>query len=223
MYTQAEIDWAEISGEMPDRRPVRYFKHKETGYEYLYILGAFALPGLNLPGYAVVIGLDRHEHPEFEKQHLIRALVEVEDPTTHGLMKKCIDLGTKYSAYPVLEWYADIDKISFGSGLDGIKQAGKEFCDILPASGPYATKDHPWKGYLLFLSQTARFLDRKNCPKLRSYMTQGPKNLKEIMAFRPENNPALAAISVAVATLLIRKPWLYDESSAFNVDDGYEN
>jgi len=103
--------------------------------------------------------------------------------------------------------------------LDGIKKAGKELYDICPASGPYAEKPHPWKGYLLFLSQVVKFLDRRKCPKLRSYMSQGPKNLREVMAFKPEDNPALAAIAVGVSTLIENKPWFWEaEGSAFNLE-----
>ena len=223
--TQAEIDWAIVAGKEPERKPVRYFKHKETGHEYLYILGAFALPGLNLPGYAVVIGLDRHEHPK-HKVHLIRALEETEDRTAEGLMKKCIDLQKKYNAYPVMHrlWYADIDEVGFDMALAGIKAGGKELYDICPASGPHGEKDHVWKANLLFLSQHAKFLDRKFCPRLRSYMSQGPKNLREVMAFKPENNPAIAAIAVGISALLINKAWFWEvEGSAFNLpmDDDF--
>jgi hypothetical protein len=222
IYTQAEKDWAIIAGkDMPPKKPVRYFKHKKTGHEYLYILGAFALPGLNLRGYAIVIGLDRHEHPKYGMR-IIRAIEEVEDKTTQGLMKKCIDLQKKYSAYPVMNrlWYADLDEVGFDMALAGIKKSGKELYDICPASGPYAEKVHPWKGYLLFLSQVVKFLDRRDCPKLRSYMAQGPKNLREVMTFKPEHNPAIAAIAVGISALLITKPWFWEaEGSAFNLED----
>ena len=224
VYTQAERDWAVVAGkDMPPRKPVRYFKHKETGHEYLYVLGCFALPGLNLPGFAIVIGVDRYENQKYGA-HLIRAIEETEDRTTEGLMKKCIDLQKKYSAYPVMHrlWYADLDEIGFDMALAGIKKAGKELYDICPASGPHAEKEHPWKGNLLFLSQVTKFLDRKACPKLRSYMSQGPKNLREVMAFKPEKNPAIAAIAVGISALLINKMWFWEiGESSFNlpIDD----
>jgi len=55
-------------------------------------------------------------------------------------------------------------------------------------------------------------------------MSQGPKNLREVMAFKPENNPAIAAIAVGISALLINKAWFWEvEGSAFNLpmDDDF--
>ena len=221
IYTQAEKDWAHIQGKPePDQKPVRYFKHKETGHEYLYILGAFSPPGYNLPGYAVVIGIDWKEHPKFGKR-LIRAIEEIEEKNIKKLMKGCLALKEKYSAYPVMHrlWYAELDQVQSDRTLAAIKEVGKELYDFCPASGPYKERTHPFKGYLMTLAENAKFLDRRSCPKLRAYMAIGPKNLREVMRFKPEDNPALAAIAVGVSTLIENKPWFWEaEGSAFNLE-----
>jgi len=225
IYLQSERDWASIQGkDLPERRPVRYFVNKETGVEYLYILGTFALPGVNKPGYAIVMGNDREPHYQHGKR-IIRILEEAESPTVGGLMIKCIKLQAKYggpAAYPVMSriWYADLDEIQSDLAMKGIRDAGKELYDICPASGPFFEKKHPWKGYFEVLRDNAKIVDRRDSEKLRAYVAEGPQNLREVMAFKPENNPALAALAIGVAVLTNSKPWFWEvEGSAFNLED----
>jgi hypothetical protein len=50
-------------------------------------------------------------------------------------------------------------------------------------------------------------------------MANAPKNLKQVMAFKPEHNPAIASIAAGISALLITKPWFWEaEGSAFNLD-----
>lgn len=222
IVTRAEKDWAKVQNRKPpERKPVRYFRNIETGEEYLYILGSFALPGINLPGYGVVLGIDRNKHPEAGRR-VIRCIEEVEKATIAELMTALIDLQKKYQAYPVMSriWYADLDEIQSDRAMAGIKEAGSDLYAFCPASGPFFEKPQPWKGYFEVLRDHVKILDRRNCPKLRNYMAAGPKNLREVMAFKPENNPALAAIAVGVAALTENKPWFWEvEGSAFNLED----
>ena len=222
IYLDSEKDWAAVQGkELPERRPVRYFVHKETGHEYIYILGALGLPGISFPGYAVVLGLDRYKHKEYGKR-IIRVIEEVESPTIGGLMLKCIDLQRKYEAYPVMNrlWYADLDEIQSDRAMKGIRDAGKDLYYICPVSGPFFEKPHPWKGYFDVLRDNAKIIDRKDADRLRSYVESGPQNLRDVMAFKPENNPALAALAVGVAVLTESEPWFWEvEGSAFNLED----
>ena len=222
IVTQAEKDWAKVRGlKEPERKPVRYFRNIETGAEYLYILGAFALPGVNAPGYGIVLGIDREPHPQ-EGKRVIRAIEEVERATTPELMAALIQLQKKYEAYPVMNriWYADLDDIQSDRALASLKGAGKDYYFLCPASGPFFEKPHPWKGYLELLRENIKSLDRRNCPRLKNYMAVGPQNLAEVMAFKPENNPALAAIAVGVAALVEYRPWFWEvEGSAFNLED----
>jgi len=40
------------------------------------------------------------------------------------------------------------------------------------------------------------------------------------MAFKPENNPALAALAIGVAVLTESEPWFWEvEGSAFNLEE----
>jgi len=222
IYLDSEKDWAKIRGEeLPERRPVRYFIHKRTGHEYLYILGAFGLPGVNKPGFALVLGIDRYHHPQHNKR-IIRVLEEAESPTIGGLMLKCIALQEKYEAYPVMSrlWYADLDEIQSDRAMKGIRDAGKDLYCICPGSGPFFEKKHPWKGYFEVLRDNSEVIDRRESEKLRSYVATGPQNLREVMAFKPENNPALAALAIGVAVLTESEPWFWEvEGSAFNLEE----
>ena len=100
--TQGERDYAEIQHKPePKREPKYYFRHKETGAEYSWIEGAFSPPGFLYPGYAVVIGMDRHELPDY-KTHFIRLLEEFE--TEHqadieGLIKGCMALKVRNRSF----------------------------------------------------------------------------------------------------------------------------
>ena len=70
--TEGERDFAAITHKPePERIPKYYFRHKETQAEYSWIEGAFAPPGFQYPGFAVVIGMDRLEHPDY-KTHFIK-------------------------------------------------------------------------------------------------------------------------------------------------------
>lgn len=222
IVSMAEKDWARVQNRKPpERKPVRFFRNTVTGDEYLYILGAFALPGITLPGYGIVLGIDRGKHPEYGKR-IIRTIEEVEQPAIPELMADLIKLQKKYEAYPVMSriWYADLDEIQSDRAMDGLKEAGSNLYSFCPASGPFFEKPQPWKGYFEVLRDHVRILDRRQCPKLRNYMAAGPKNLRDVMAFKPENNPALAAIAVGVAVLTEMKPWFWEvDGSAFNLED----
>ena len=103
--TEGERDFAAITHRPePERIPKYFFRHKETQAEYSWIEGAFSPPGFQYPGFAVVIGMDRHEHPE-HKVHFIRVLEEFE--TEHqndieGLIKACLALQKKYGGLPLI-------------------------------------------------------------------------------------------------------------------------
>ena len=192
----------------------------------MYIIGALGYPGFHYPGYAVVVGIDRKKHPGYEKKlevpHIIRALEEVEKSNIQELIKACIQLQAKYAAHPVMDrlWFADLDEAQENRAMAAIRRAGKGLYSFCPGKGPFFENPTPWKTYFDLLREYAPVLDRRGCPKLRSYMAAGPKNLKEVMAFKPEKNPALAAIAVAVAQLVDSKPWFWEaEGLAFNLED----
>lgn len=223
VYLQSEKDWAHVRGkDLPPRKPVRYFVDKRTDRQYLWVLGAFAAPGLNTAGFGVVVGIDRFNHLEHGKR-LIRVLEEIEESTIHGLMRECVRLHKKYAAFPVMDrlWFAEMNKAWEDRAFAALKKLGTELYEFCPQPGCYVDfKADKWSAYLTLLNQYVQDLYRYDAPKLRAYMKAGPQDQREVKAFKPEFNPALAAISVAVAELIINRPWFYDvDGSAFHLED----
>ena len=216
--TQGERDYAEIQHKPePKRIPKYYFRHKDTGAEYSWIEGAFSPPGYQYPGYAVVIGMDRHEHPE-HKTHFIRGLEEFE--TEHqtdieGLIKGCMVLKGKYGAYPLLEqgFYSELTEATSERVYNTISRLYGEKSEFWPIPGPYS--DHPqwFQQYMMTLAHYKRILDINRCPKLKSYMLM-IKDGKLLLRMKPEDNPAIAAIGYGVSTLIHMRPWQFQSYDA---------
>lgn len=222
---QSEKDWAFVKKkDAPIRRPVRFFKHKETGHEYLYVVGAFQASGFNLPGYTCIAAIDRYKQPKYGRR-LVRVLEEHEAADTKQLMRICYRLNDKYTAYPIMDrlWYSELDQSSDRLVFKAIRATGKDLYSFCPAGGPHTSldKSQMWETYLKILRNNGKFLDRSNAPKLKSHMANGPRNLREVRRFTPQDNPALAAIAVAVSVLVDdNKPWYWEvEGNVFNLED----
>ena len=207
---EAEKIMCQVMGKpFPEHKTVTYYRHAKTGREYLYIIGAFALPGFDRPGFALVAGYDRHEHPT-HKRHLIHILDEFEASGSslksifRGVKKFC----RKYGAQPLLNgWYVDAKEMDMLNLSDLMHRKRMPFW---PEVGPYGLLGSPASEYLRTLIENIALLDRGDCNKLRGHMERGPQTDEEGRAFRKEKNPALSAISLAVTTLVLWRPWTWD-------------
>jgi len=219
--TGAQRDHAHIrSLPEPERKASYFYRHKETGQEFLFVAGAFALPYVQ-PGFAVVAGLGRQVDEENEKR--ICVLEELESLSLEELLKGCLKLHKMYNVPPIMHngWYCHCDRDEY-SRLWSVMQEirGAKFSEFYPAYPPLSAHQYPMRAYLTTLLNNKRFLDRGKCDRLKAHMDRGPQNGKEIDAFKAEDNPALAALAYAVAVLTESKPWLFNlHESAFNVDD----
>jgi len=224
--TQGERDYALIQQKPePERVPKYYFRHKETGAEYSWIEGAFSPPGFQYPGYAVVIGMDRHEHPDY-KTHFIRGLEEFE--TEHqtdieGLIKGCMALKAKYGAYPLLEqgFYTELTEATSERVYNTISRLYGEKSEFWPIPGPYSEHPKWFQQYVMTLAHYKKILDIGQCPKLKNYMLM-VKDGKLLLRMKPEDNPAIAAIAYAVSELVLKRPWQFQYyDSVWEMEDEY--
>jgi hypothetical protein len=213
---QAQRDYYRIRNiEEPERMPEIYYRHKKTGKEYLYVLGAFAMPGYDKPGFAVIVALDRHEDPD-KGERIIRVLEEYEGTSIKILVKGCLDMKEKYNIDN--GFYCDVDETTQQRVVDAVEAIDSE-AEFYPMVGPYAQAENSFSQYLLTLIDCQRILDRGDCNKLKNYMENGPRNIKEASALKPEDNPAIAAIAYGVSALTVFKPWHWANESAFIIEE----
>lgn len=222
--TQGERDFANIMNKPePERHPKYYYRHKITHTEYSWIEGAFAPPGYQYPGFAIVIASDRNLNGH---EHFIRVLEEFE--TEHqndiqALVKGCVALKKKYGDYPVLQqgFYSELDEASSDKVSNVIFELYGEESKFYPISGPYSEHGNPFQQYLMTLAHYKRILDVSQAPRLKTYMLMLKKG-KDLLGLKPEDNPAVAAIAYAVSAMVHKKPWQFQpEDSAFNFEDEY--
>jgi len=221
--TEGERDFAHITNKPePERHPKYWYRHKITGAEYAWIEGAFAPPGYEYPGFAVVIALDRIEHPDHGR--FIRVLEEFEIEMQHdieGLIKACVQLQKKYGCYPILHqgFYTELDEASSDRVYDIISKLYGEESQFWPISSQYPGRAISFQQYLANLAHYKRVLDVNQCPKLQNYMLMVKKG-KDFLRLRPEDSPAIAAIAYAVTALIDKKPWRFElpEETVFSLD-----
>lgn len=213
---QAQRDYYRIRNvEEPEWMPEIYYRHKKTGEEYLYVLGAFAMPGYDKPGFAVIVALDRYEDPH-KGERIIRVLEEYEAASIRFLVKGCLDMKEKYSIDH--GFYCDVDDTTQQRIVDAVEVIDSE-AEFYPIEGPYKQAEVPFSQYLRTLIDCQRILDRGDCNKLKNYMENGPRNTREASALKPEDNPAIAAIAYAVSALMVFKPWHWVNESAFIIEE----
>jgi len=190
----------------PDHNTTVYYRDLRDGHEYLYITGAFGLPGFDMPGFAVVVGYDRRED-EYEKKRLIRVLDEREafGLELSGLVDNMSWLKKFYGANPLLSmWSGHGSEGDFARMTEEMVERGMRFF-ISP--GIFSTRTSAVKDYLKTLSGYLPILDRGSCSILRRQMKNSAKTGREAKGYGPEDNPALMAIAVAVCDLMVSRPW----------------
>jgi len=211
---QSEKDFAKVWGQpKPERRPSYFYRHKKTGAEFCFIVGAFALPGFELPGFGVIIGLDRHKHPT-HKRRIIRVLEEFEARSLRGVIEGLLDFKRRYGVLPIQNHlsYSDLDPLSYNRFANAVQKIGG---NIHPLPGPYSQESNSFIEHLITFNNFKRIVDRGNCTRLRNHMACGPKNQKEALRFKPEDNPAIVSIAYAVSALMIYKPWTWGFNQSF--------
>lgn len=221
---QGERDFAHIQKKPPPKRPhPYYFKHTETQVKYSWIEGAFAPPGYQYPGFALIIALDRKEHPNYGKRY-IRVLEEFETADQidiESLIKGCVALKKKYGVYPLLQqgFYTELDEPSTEKVFNVISKLYGENSEFWPIPGVYSEEANSFKQYFNTLAHYKSILDVGNAPKLKNYLLMIKKGK---IRFTAEDNPAIAAIAYAVSALVAKKPWQFQaEDGVWELESEY--
>ena len=193
----AEKDWAKITGQpLPAKKQSFYYRHTKTGDEYQSVIGAFALPSLQYPGFAVVIALDRNLDPENGINN-IHVLAETEAGNIKELIKGCLNLRDIFGAYPALfdGWRCDLNEADSYRVFQAIQELDVSSF-FYPRCGPYTD----FKEYLKTLAENKMRLFRGGCVKLKSFMAiVQPEAITNLM---PEDNPAVASIAYGVTAII---------------------
>lgn len=194
----------------PEHKTTVYYKDKLTDHEYLYIIGAFSPPAFDMPGFVLVAGYDRHRDPE-TKARMIRILAEFE-ANGNDISSMVVGMGAlykRYGAVPLLSgWFCNVPE------LWSIKITEELVAQLMPfylIPGPYWNTGGPAREYLRTLAQYMPLIRRGECNKLRGYMDRGPQSHEQALSFKPEKNPALMAVAVAVTIMAVEKPWLWTD------------
>ena len=208
-----ERDFARIQKKPEPKRPhPYYFLNTKTQAEYSWIEGAFAVPGYQYPGFAIIIALDRKEHPE-HKQRFVRVLEEFETERQidiEGLICGCVELKKKYGVYPLLQqgFYTELDEPASDKVFNVISKLYGENSEFWPIPGVYSEEANSFKQYFNTLAHYKSILDVSNAPKLKNYLLMIKKGKIHLT---PEDNPAVAAIAYAVSALVAKKPWQFQQ------------
>ena len=219
-----ERDFAHVQNKPPPKRPhPYYFLNTETQEEYSWIEGAFAVPGYQYPGFAIIISLDRKEHPDHGKR-FIRVLEEFETinlSDIEGLIEGCVALKKKYGVYPLLQqgFYTELDEPTAEKVYNVISKLYGETSQFWPIPGAYSEEGNPFNQYFNTLAHYKSILDVSNAPRLKNYLLMIKKGKIHLTA---EDNPAIAAIAYAVSALVAKKPWQFQqEDGVWELDSEY--
>jgi len=226
---QGERDFARIQKKPYPKRPhPYYFLNTETQEKYSWLEGAFAPPGHQYPGFAVIIGLDREKHPTYG-EHIIRVLEEFETEKLadiKGLIKGCVALKQKYGVYPLLQqgFYTELDEPSSDRVYNIISKLYGEKSEFWPVPGAYSnvqTQSFDYREYLITLAHYKRILHIGQAAKLKAYILM-VRDGKDLLHLKPQDNPAIAAIAYAVSALVAKKPWQFQqEDGVWELEDEY--
>ena len=209
---------AKVRGKpMPERELEVYYRHRETGQEFTRLFGGFQPSGFEFPGFALVMGIDRIKQKKGER--ILRVMDEDEAPDYKmGSLLKGIDmLRKKYGVNPLLKiWICNLDE---PTGSQVSKTSQDLNFDFIWSPDPHRLEGTPFSWYLQTLRENTNILDRGNCLKLRNYMENGPQNRKEIESFKPEDNPAIAALAYTIADAISWSPGHYKSQASKRFDE----
>jgi hypothetical protein len=229
--TQARKDWAIVMGKKDYPKP-NYYRNKKTGAEYYHLAGAIGWPGDNVPGYALIVGVEKTEDTEAR----FFVLEEIEDHNIARLLLKCVALREKYG------YWESSEILRFFWGDD------TRYSPItLAVSFKLREKDGEGEGHGVWIYQPDDF-DRPDhfeiyvrqirecltpddsgkkrlyigkCKKLKNHLQNFSSDfIKKLKTKRKvKDYPAVFALGGLIHTLLERKPWLSNSGGeAFNLD-----
>ena len=204
-----------ITGEQFIAKPV-YYRHKETGAEYCYVVGGIGWPRdpKESPGFAVVVAVDKTT----DDKPAMRTLDEMEAPTVKGLLKKCVQLQKKYGYNECQDlfrfWYGDPERSDTFVNLFNYLEDVSKDPDSVYISPPYDFErpnaferysNQIW-GSLAADSSGRKRLYLGNCIKLRNHIQNTPSDAA--VKGSSMDYPAITALGGVVHSLMMLRPWL---------------
>ncbi len=194
-----------------------YFEDK-NGQQYSYVLGAFAAPILNNPGYACILGLDYHNDPELHNPgtggRRIRLLAEVEKTDFVTLLQHCLKLREAWGGRDSIlyePWQSGTYSLDFSNTLNDInmrlaKNNEAEF-HLMQRVGKKGVDD--FATLLTVLFETRRALDLSESKIAGSAMLRFES--KNVSKPKAENEyRVVAALASGLAFLVSMRPWATD-------------
>jgi len=229
--TQARKDWAIVTGQKEVPKPT-YYENIETGEKYYHIAGAIGWPWESIPGYAMVIGVNKTD----DGLCRMTILEEIEDSNVPRLLLRCVGLREKYGYWDSSELmryffgddtrYTPItlnicfklrEKDGYGDGHGFWIYSPDDFYE----------KDH----FETYVRQVLAALTKDETGHKMLIIGQNEKIRNHIqtlsndsvtrleMRQRAKEYPAMFALGGLVHTLLQRKPWLEGSGGeAFNLE-----
>jgi len=232
--TKASKDWSEVTGETAYPKPT-YYRNKKTGDEYCHIAGGIGWPGDNVPGYALIVGVEKTEDPEPR----FFVLAEIEDHNVTGLLLKCVGVRERYGYWKSSE----ILRHFFGDNIRykpiildvNFKLSDADGYGEIHGLWVYPPDDFYHVDYFeIYVRQIRECLTPNSegkkklqigkCNALRNHLQNfSTDSIKKLNTKRNvKDYPAVFALGGLIHTLLKRKPWLSDAGGgAYNIDEGY--
>jgi len=229
--TQARRDWGIVTGKKNSPKSV-YYRNKQTGAEYYHIAGAIGWPGDNVPGYVLIVAVEKTENPGPS----FFVLEEVEDHNVTRLLLKCVGLRERYG------YWEDSEILRHFVGDDTRYEP-----ITLAVCSELQKKDGSGEGHGLWIYKPDDFdqadyfeiyvrqirecltpdstgkkrLQIGNCNTLRNHLQNFSSDSIKILNTKRKvkDYPAVFALGSLIHTLLERKRWLSGSGGeAFNLD-----
>ena len=195
-----------------------FFQNTKNDEQYSYVLGCFAAPILNNPGYACILALDYHNDPKLENpgtggRH-IRLLAEVEKTDFINLVQHCLKLRDEWGGRDSIlyePWQAGTYSLDFSNTLNDInmrlaKNNQAEF-HLMHRTGTKGIDD--FKTFVAVLFENRRALDLSQSKIAGSAMLRfESKNVSKPQAENEQR--VVAALASGVSFLVSIKPWATD-------------
>lgn len=230
--TQARKDWAKVTGVKEYPKPT-YYENIKTGEKYYHIAGAIGWPWQNIPGYALVVGVNKTD----DESCKMTILEEIEDSNVQRLLLKCVGLRDKYGYWEdssLMRYFFGDDTrynpISLAVCFELRRKDGNndEHGFWIYSPDDFEEKDH-FETYLrqVLAALTPDEAGKKlliigNNPKIKNYIqTLSNDSITHLeMRQKAKEYPAMFALGALVHTLLQRKPWMANSGGeAFNLED----
>lgn len=228
--TQARKDWAIVTGAKEYPKPT-YYENIKTGDQYHHIAGAVGWPWENIPGYALVIGVNKVDNGRCQ----MTILDEIEDSNVPRLLLKCVGLREKYGYWEsseLMRYFVGADNrhepITLAVCFELRNKDGNsdEHGFWIYSPDDFENKDH-FETYVrqVLAALTPDETGKKalmigHNEKIRNHIqTLSNDSIKRLeMRQRAKEYPAMFALGALVHTLLQRKPWLVGSGGkAFNL------